>query len=506
MDAKITDKRNAEQLFDVVSTGKIAKGYKFEDVENAVASIFKIDASVASDIVNSNGRVIKRNISRKNAERFFDAFMRAGLIVKLEPSLRDSQQEKSSDGEIQRHSQSDNNSLVVFKNAENKVVTSKQNRSVSFLSGVFSGLVVGVVIGYLVFGPWRIPVFGFTDAEKNQITALENEIIKISDEIKSDEDERAKVAGGLVAVIIDARLEIHRGTKALLEQRLRAIKAGISINQSAPGIQPDLERADQIAEKIRVQKSKVERARLESERAGGLVGALRHATLATEEQTLAMMHLAEVSARYGLPGFQASSVNIETGVKNQSNLNLSDLPDLPEYDGPFGLAMGVPLDELEATAIPNAPGKYIISRVPRPHPYFQSYVAQVGKNSGLCWIKAIGRDIDADSYGISVKSAYNEIREKLAKIYGRSYEEMDILLPGSIWDEPREWMMAMKQGERQLMSMWRSSSKDLQNNLSSVAVAAVAKSTSSAYIAVEYQFKNEHLCDSEINAVVDDVF
>jgi len=505
--------QDTEQSFNVISTGEILDGYEIEDVKRAVASIFQVNVAVANDIVGVGERIIKRNLSRKNAERFVQAFLRAGLRARLEPTSS-SARPATSPGARQKSPDSSSRAerpLAVRADSATVITTTHRRSPGSFVAGILVGLVLGGMVGYFAFGPWRVPLFGLTTAEQAQVAALDEEVSRIRGEIAQAEAERAKLAGGLVAALIDARLEIERGTKALLEQRVRAIRAGISIRQDAPGAQPDIAKADQIAVEIRTQTAQVERARIKSERFGGLVGAIQHTTLATEEQTLASLRLAEVSARYGLPGVQNSAANFATSLQESqaesSSAEENALPDLPVHEGPFGLAMGISLDELETTPIPNAPGKYVLKRVPRPHPSFESYLAQIAPRSGLCWIKAIGRDIQADSYGISVRSAYTSMRDKLASIYGQSYDEKDMLLPGSIWDEPREWMMAMKQGERHLVTFWRSrSGHKLPNDLSSMAVAATARSSHKAFIAVEYQFQNEAVCDAEINAVTDDVF
>ena len=52
--------------------------------------------------------------------------------------------------------------------------------------------------------------------------------------------------------------------------------------------------------------------------------------------------------------------------------------------------------------------------------------------------------------------------------YGE-YRRVDVLLPGSIWDEPEDWMMALRQNERQLQAVWdEDKGSTLSNEVSSI--------------------------------------
>ena len=61
--------------------------------------------------------------------------------------------------------------------------------------------------------------------------------------------------------------------------------------------------------------------------------------------------------------------------------------------GPFGLNMGMSLKEIGGKPKKIANGKYEIVDIPKPHSAFESYIVQVSPKSGLCWIKAISKDI-----------------------------------------------------------------------------------------------------------------
>ena len=62
------------------------------------------------------------------------------------------------------------------------------------------------------------------------------------------------------------------------------------------------------------------------------------------------------------------------------------------HAGPFGLEMGMTIDEIDADATELSPGLYQLPKVPKPHSAFEAYIVKIGPKSGLCWIKAIGKE------------------------------------------------------------------------------------------------------------------
>lgn len=172
--------------------------------------------------------------------------------------------------------------------------------------------------------------------------------------------------------------------------------------------------------------------------------------------------------------------------------------------GPFGLSMGMSLDELDAQPLEGSEGKYLLTSVPKQHPAFDTYAVQVGINSGLSWIKAIGKDLETSVYGIELQTAFEDMKKKLDKAYGKS-KLTDIILHESIWDEPRDWMNALLNKERVLMATWEGSVEStIKGDLISVGLIATASDVNTGYIAIEYQFKNEEECNAEIAALEDD--
>jgi hypothetical protein len=172
--------------------------------------------------------------------------------------------------------------------------------------------------------------------------------------------------------------------------------------------------------------------------------------------------------------------------------------------GPFGLEMGMSLKEIGGKAEKVAHGKYNLTNVPKPHSAFEFYVVQVAPKGGLCWIKAIGKDIRTSSYGLELKSAFSDMEEKLEKSYGK-HKKMDNLLQGSIWDEPNDWMMGLIKKERILAAIWEESEgSNLPADLKQIGLIASPSARDKGYISIEYSFTNMDTCEAELDAQEDD--
>lgn len=183
---------------------------------------------------------------------------------------------------------------------------------------------------------------------------------------------------------------------------------------------------------------------------------------------------------------------------HQSVADSTEKAKISTANGPFGLAQGMTLAQIGGKPEKIAPGKWRLASVPKPHSAFDEYIVQIGTTSGLCWIKGIGKIMKTSAYGSEVRSQFTDLKERLSANYGKS-EDFDRLLPGSIWNEPRDWMMALLKKERVLLSSWsHESGATLNSELKSVGLVASALGTEEAFISVDYAFSNEDKCEAEI--------
>ena len=138
--------------------------------------------------------------------------------------------------------------------------------------------------------------------------------------------------------------------------------------------------------------------------------------------------------------------------------------------------------------------------MPRPHSAFEYYVLQITSQFGLSWIKGIGKTIQTNSFGTQLVGEFNSLEQKLSGVYGLG-ARTDLLMTGSIWNEPRDYMMGLVQHDRYLMTKWSPS----RESLVTVAVIATAIDNSSGFVAVEYYFENSDAADAVVAAVEDEV-
>lgn len=193
------------------------------------------------------------------------------------------------------------------------------------------------------------------------------------------------------------------------------------------------------------------------------------------------------------------------------------LPDLPPLgnaegseparaigNGPFGLSKGLRKEDLDIQMMEVKPCLYKAEALPKKHSAFQYYYLQITPVQGLSWIKAIGNPTATNPYGGEIQNTFEAMRGKLENIYGRP-ENIDFLMYDSIWNEPRDWMQAIANGERTLAAKWDGKKGNgLPSDLDSIFLYVAAEDTYTGYIAIEYSFTNQEASEKEISMLEDD--
>jgi len=126
---------------------------------------------------------------------------------------------------------------------------------------------------------------------------------------------------------------------------------------------------------------------------------------------------------------------------------------------------------------------------------------------GICYVNAIGKTIENDSFGFTTKQRVDAIAKQLRQKYGVETDKGDFLFPGSIWDDPDDWMMGIRRKERIYAYLW--SSKDGFKPVGEVAELAVAAQAVSGYaglVQVGFTFKSEPQCKAIIEKSGQDAF
>ena len=172
-------------------------------------------------------------------------------------------------------------------------------------------------------------------ADLEQKIAIRSELIRTEEEIQEATKKDQELAGGLVKSLIAVRLEILKTNRELLRQRIYAIESGAPIKITLSSSVPDPAKAADLQQQIAAQRSKVLEAQANSDKySGGLVKSISESTLATSQQTLAMLEQQYLIAKYGLalpstPKGMKSEVDPISENKIASTSSSESLPQNP---------------------------------------------------------------------------------------------------------------------------------------------------------------------------------
>lgn len=349
-----------------------------------------------------------------------------------------------------------------------------------------------------------------TPEQKQEVAALKTELSQTEVEISAAKEVDQQFSGGLIKNLTTARLEVLGTNKALLEQRINAIESGTKIDVVVSGTKPDPELAASIKTEIDNLTVKINEAKADaSQYTGGLIQVLKLSAVATEEQSMAMLQQKYLTAKYGLAEVKLAPVQnnaaTASGKKEATAKTTQEQPPLlPPAEGPFGLEAGLTQKNIEdmigakLKPLPDSVNLYTSDKLPKQNADFEMYGLLISPKAGLCQIRALGKNIDTDSYGLALKSEFEELSNSLSSLYGKA-ETTDLLLAGSIWKEPQDWMMGLNKKERFLSATWKGAKETpLKNNIDTISIEARANSSSKGYVYLQYSFTNDDVCQAEI--------
>ncbi|CZX88100.1 hypothetical protein VZ119_06605 [Enterobacter bugandensis] len=349
-----------------------------------------------------------------------------------------------------------------------------------------------------------------TPEQKQEVAALKTELSQTEGEILAAKEVDQQFSGGLIKNLTTARLEVLGTNKALLEQRINAIESGAKIDVVVSGTKPDPELAASIKTEIDNLTAKINEAKADaSQYTGGLIQVLKLSAVATEEQSMAMLQQKYLTAKYGLAEvklapIQDSAATASDKKEATAKTTQEQPPLLPPAEGPFGLEAGLTQKNIEdmigakLKPLPDSVNLYTSDKLPKQNADFEMYGLLISPKAGLCQIRAVGKNIDTDSYGLALKSRFEDLSSSLSSLYGKA-ETTDLLLAGSIWKEPQDWMMGLNKKERFLSATWKGTKETpLKNNIGAISIEARANSSAQGYVYLQYTFTNDDVCQAEI--------
>jgi hypothetical protein len=166
--------------------------------------------------------------------------------------------------------------------------------------------------------------------------------------------------------------------------------------------------------------------------------------------------------------------------------------------GPFGVAMGTPISNYSSCKKhPEQVGWYACSSLPKSHASFEIYYIQATPKIGVCFVKAIGKDINRDPRGVRTRAEVERLAAQIAQTYGPQTAIRDTLSPRSSLKAPDEWLAGVNEDERAYSYDWTKG--NYANDLESIHVFARATDGQTGYATAEFYFKNEKQCDTELD-------
>lgn len=163
-------------------------------------------------------------------------------------------------------------------------------------------------------------------------------------------------------------------------------------------------------------------------------------------------------------------------------------------DGPFGIAMGTPMELLSTR---DTGAKVMLTSVPNPHPDFDTYFAWGTPETGVCAIIALSKRYGNDRWGHNVRAGFESFAAALDAKYG-ARETYDAQY-SKLWTDPDDWVMAIRQNERVFAAAWSSPGTG-DPALSHVELQVAALSSDTALLKLYYKSKDFDRCDAAIKA------
>jgi hypothetical protein len=161
--------------------------------------------------------------------------------------------------------------------------------------------------------------------------------------------------------------------------------------------------------------------------------------------------------------------------------------------GPFGIDAGSNVS-IYSGRPSSVKGAFKIV-VPKPHDEFESYTAISTTETGICKVWGVGRNHSDDRYGSSVRDTYQRLKETLEAKYGQG-RQFDYLKAGALWKNSNEWVMAIRQNERTLVTYWtvENMGAPLPDGIVAITLEVKALSSDTAYLDLTYEFSNFKRC------------
>ena len=178
------------------------------------------------------------------------------------------------------------------------------------------------------------------------------------------------------------------------------------------------------------------------------------------------------------------------------------------YSAPFGLKMGMSLEEItkqcEEEPVFAKDDIYIVKPIKR-HPLFEYYAVYINEKVGLYQIRAISESVTCNKYGTEIQNSFNSVKDRISKVYGtpKINDEVDTKISSYLQTE-EYWFRTLNDGSRNLAAIWGKNT-ELSDDLTAVILECLPDSdnfiNSKAHLLLCYYFNNGQSVEDEQDEV-----
>ena len=139
----------------------------------------------------------------------------------------------------------------------------------------------------------------------------------------------------------------------------------------------------------------------------------------------------------------------------------------PLAAAPFGLRAGMEKEDVEKITGPLrevSPSVFLSMELPGGYPELETYSLFITPDHGLCRVQGTSEVIPSDGQGQPLRQRFDRLMERLWEAHGYP-EVIDRLTEGSAWSARDEWMIALFERDRILMTLWAEGFKKVYPNV-----------------------------------------
>ena len=233
-------------------------------------------------------------------------------------------------------------------------------------------------------------------------------------------------------------------------------------------------------------------------------GRIHGDALAWREGLIGWIPLYDVFPAHKMKGIPATPTAVQPVTSQDDNIkaatgSFTPITTVKTQDAkPFGLRMGMSLQDINGSHVQISPGAYMVVSVPIPDAAFESYGVHIGSKTGIGKVTGVGKSIATDASGTELKQAFTEMKTVLAGAYGLCVV-MDQMQSDNICNEPGEWMLRLMNEERVLGAMWDARcASTLPPNVARIHLGVQATAENEGSLLISYEFRNIDQCMAEI--------